>query len=186
MKQGVPMQSHADETQGKHRTGKRPIRFFVLAAGVGLVAAGPLVGQSLPPAHVDDFTGRPRVIVISDIGNEPDDQMSLVRLLLYSNELDLEAMIATTSTWQKTVVHPETMRALIAAYGQVRLMERRGRRRHNRRLQGAISSSAKMGITYVRSRMYIMYIDDTPMRCATGQASAYNVAQNGESERQDI
>jgi hypothetical protein len=46
--------------------------------------------------------------------------MSFVRLLLYSNELDLEAMIATTSTWQKAVTHPETMRQLIDAYGQVR------------------------------------------------------------------
>ncbi len=47
------------------------------------VSANP---QGLPPGHVDDFTGRPRVVVLSDIGNEPDDQMSLVRLLLYSNE----------------------------------------------------------------------------------------------------
>ena len=76
--------------------------------------------QALPPTHIDDFTGHPRVIIISDIGNEPDDQMSLVRLLLYSNELDIEGLIATTSTWQKTATHPETMRALIAAYGQVR------------------------------------------------------------------
>ena len=60
------------------------------------------------------------MIVISDIGNEPDDQMSLVRLLLYSNELDIEALIASTSTWQKTTIHPETMRTLVAAYGQVR------------------------------------------------------------------
>ena len=60
------------------------------------------------------------MIVISDIGNEPDDQMSLVRLLLYSNELDIEGLIASTSTWQKTAIHPETMRKLIEAYGQVR------------------------------------------------------------------
>ncbi len=60
------------------------------------------------------------MIIISDIGNEPDDQMSLVRLLLYSNEIDLEGLVASTSTWQKTVVHPETMRSLIHAYGQVR------------------------------------------------------------------
>ena len=46
--------------------------------------------------------------------------MSLVRLLLYSNELDIEGLIASTSTWQKTAVHPETMHTLIAAYGQVR------------------------------------------------------------------
>jgi Protein of unknown function (DUF1593) len=39
-----------------------------------------------------------RVIVLSDIGNEPDDQMSLVRFLLYSNEFDVEGLVATTST----------------------------------------------------------------------------------------
>jgi len=74
----------------------------------------------IPPTHVDDFTGKPRVVVISDIGNEPDDQMSFVRLLMYSNEFDIEAMIASTSTWQKEKTHPETMRELIDAYGEVR------------------------------------------------------------------
>jgi hypothetical protein len=46
--------------------------------------------------------------------------MSLVRLLLYSNELDIEALIASTSTWQKQAVHPETMHTLVKAYGEVR------------------------------------------------------------------
>jgi len=87
---------------------------------VGLAICGFALADSLPPEHVDDFIGKPRVVVISDIGNEPDDQMSLARLLLYANELDIEAMIATTSTWQKAAVHPETMHALIQAYGQVR------------------------------------------------------------------
>jgi hypothetical protein len=85
-----------------------------------LITGGSLMGEPLPASHVDDFAGKPRVIVISDIGNEPDDQMSFVRLLLYSNELDLEGMIAATSTWQKTAVHPETMHELIHAYGLVR------------------------------------------------------------------
>ncbi|HQR34214.1 MAG TPA: DUF1593 domain-containing protein [Blastocatellia bacterium] len=76
--------------------------------------------QALQPGQIDEFTGKPRVVVLSDMGNEPDDQMSFVRLLLYSNELDLEAMIATTSTWQKTKVQPETMHKIVAAYGQVR------------------------------------------------------------------
>ena len=92
--------------------------FFAL--GILLVFAASLRGQNVPPSRVDNFTGHPRAVIISDIGNEPDDQMSLVRLLLYSNEIDIEALIATTSTWQKSVVHPETMRALIQAYGQVR------------------------------------------------------------------
>ena len=85
-----------------------------------LIFTGFLGAQPIPPTHVDDFTGQPRLVVISDIGNEPDDQMSLVRLLMYSNELDIEALIASTSTWQKTTLHPETMRTLVHAYGQVR------------------------------------------------------------------
>jgi len=92
--------------------------FWAICALVSPMAAH---AQGLvPPSHIDDFTGRPRVIVISDIGNEPDDQMSLVRFLIYSNEFDVEALIAATSTWQKNVVHPETMHALIHAYGEVR------------------------------------------------------------------
>ena len=84
------------------------------------VLSGTVKGAAIPAEHVDNFRGKPRMIVISDIGNEPDDQMSLVRLLLYSNELDIEGLIATTSTWQKTAIHPETMRKLVEVYGQVR------------------------------------------------------------------
>src|SRR5215472_18706612 len=87
---------------------------------VALATIAPICAAQLPPAHVDYFTGKPRVVVLSDMGNEPDDQMSFVRLLLYSNELDLEALIATTSTWQKNKVQPDTMRKLIAAYGEAR------------------------------------------------------------------
>jgi hypothetical protein len=92
----------------------------LLWIGVASIFAGIAEGQALPSTHIEDFTGHPRAVIISDIGNEPDDQMSFVRLLMYSNEIDLEAMIATTSTWQKTATHPETMRALVQAYGQVR------------------------------------------------------------------
>ena len=63
---------------------------------------------------------KPRVIVLSDIGNEPDDQMSLVRFLLYSNEIDVEGLVATTSTWQRSKASPEIMKSVIAAYGKVR------------------------------------------------------------------
>jgi hypothetical protein len=85
-----------------------------------LLGALNMTAQPIPPTHVDDFSGKPRMVVISDIGNEPDDQMSFVRLLMYSNEFDIEAMVATTSTWQRTKTHPETMRDLIDSYGEVR------------------------------------------------------------------
>lgn len=90
------------------------------AIGLLFAVAASTTAQPLQPNHVDDFAGKPRVVVLSDIGNEPDDQMSFVRLLLYSNVLDLEALIATTSAWQKNKVQPETMRNLVAAYGEIR------------------------------------------------------------------
>ncbi len=62
---------------------------------------------------------KPRLIVLSDIGNEPDDQMSLVRLLVYSNELDVEGIVATTSVWQRAKVSPEIAQGVIAAYGKI-------------------------------------------------------------------
>ena len=98
------------------RNGSR--RWNILA--VSLLVCGVAAAQPTRPPAADSFTGHPRVVIISDIGNEPDDQMSFVRLLLYSNELDLEAMIATTSTWQRTATHHETMHAIVQAYGQVR------------------------------------------------------------------
>jgi hypothetical protein len=92
---------------------------ILLLVGLTRALTVATAAAQLPPTHIDDFAGRPRVIVISDIGNEPDDQMSFVRFLMYSNEFDVEALIAATSTWQKTATHPETMHALIQAYGQV-------------------------------------------------------------------
>jgi len=84
------------------------------------LAASAAVAQDSKPTDVDQSPGRPRVVVLTDMGNEPDDQMSFVRLLLYSNEMELEGLVATTSTWQKDRVQPEVMRKLVATYGKVR------------------------------------------------------------------
>lgn len=39
---------------------------------------------------------QPRVIVLTDIENEPDDATSLFRFLVHANQWDTEALIATT------------------------------------------------------------------------------------------
>jgi Cellulose-binding Sde182, nucleoside hydrolase-like domain/Cellulose-binding protein Sde0182, C-terminal domain len=90
-------------------------------AFVSILFATPLAAASLAdsPGAVDDFTGKPRLFVLTDIGNEPDDQMSLVRLLLYSNEIDIEGLVATTSTWQRDKVQPQMLLDVIHAYGEV-------------------------------------------------------------------
>ena len=40
-----------------------------------------------------------RLIILTDMENEPDDAQTMVKLLMYSNELDIEGLIATTSRW---------------------------------------------------------------------------------------
>jgi hypothetical protein len=60
-----------------------------------------------------------RLIVLSDIEADPDDLQSFVRLLLYSNEIDIEAMIATTSIHMQTQIHPQSIRRLIVEYAKV-------------------------------------------------------------------
>ena len=60
-----------------------------------------------------------RVIILTDIEADPDDTQSLIRLLLYSNEIDIKGLIATTSVWKKTSVAPESIKKIIQAYGKV-------------------------------------------------------------------
>ncbi|MBN1694784.1 DUF1593 domain-containing protein [candidate division WOR-3 bacterium] len=67
----------------------------------------------------DESSGKHRLIVLTDIEADPDDTQSLVRLLLYSNVIDIKGLIATTSCWQKTRVAPESIKKLIQAYGKV-------------------------------------------------------------------
>lgn len=63
---------------------------------------------------------KPRVFVLTDIDNEPDDAMSMVRFLTYANQFDIEGLIATTSIHQRNHVAPQTIRRIVTAYGQVR------------------------------------------------------------------
>jgi hypothetical protein len=101
------------------------LRWSLAKMVVGFVAGfallcGTAYPQPSPAGQLDNFSGHPRAFALSDIGNEPDDQMSFVRLLLYSNEIDLEGLVATTSTWQRAAAHPETMHQIVAKYGEVR------------------------------------------------------------------
>ncbi|KAI0969245.1 hypothetical protein F4678DRAFT_439841 [Xylaria arbuscula] len=65
------------------------------------------------------FDWKPRIFITSDILNEPDDSMSLVRYLLYSNEFETKGICATTSWWLKNATHVEEMRRIVEAYGDV-------------------------------------------------------------------
>lgn len=60
-----------------------------------------------------------RLVVLTDIGGDPDDQMSMVRLMTYANHFDIEGLIATPHGSQY-VVEPEYIERIITAYGGVR------------------------------------------------------------------
>ena len=72
---------------------------------------------------------RVRVVIMADMGNEPDEMQQMVHMLMYSNELDLEGLIAVSgyalhSDRQRKdgsygKVHPEMFIELIEAYSDV-------------------------------------------------------------------
>jgi hypothetical protein len=70
-------------------------------------------------ARVDPYVAKPRVVVMTDIANEPDDQMSMVRFLVYANQYDVEGLVATTSTWMRNKVRPDVINSLLDAYEKV-------------------------------------------------------------------
>jgi hypothetical protein len=62
---------------------------------------------------------RHRIIVLTDIENEPDDAQSLIRFLLYSNQWDTEGLIATTSCWMRDRTAAWRIYEILEAYEKV-------------------------------------------------------------------
>jgi hypothetical protein len=97
---------------------------LTVAAAMACAAGPPLRAQAPAAdplaARIDPYVDRQRVIVMTDIANEPDDQMSMVRFLVYSNHFDIEGLVATTSTWMRNAVRPDVIQTLVSAYDKVR------------------------------------------------------------------
>ena len=60
---------------------------------------------------------KPRLYVLTDIGGDPDDVMSMVRLMTYTNQIDIDGLAATHVGCR---VNPARIRQIIGAYGKVR------------------------------------------------------------------
>ncbi len=67
---------------------------------------------------------RPRLCVLTDIGGDPDDQQSMIRLMVYANEFVIEGLIAsaagTPGELKEAITKPGLIREIVAAYGKVR------------------------------------------------------------------
>ena len=66
---------------------------------------------------------RPRLAILTDIGGDPDDQQSMIRLMTYANAFELELFLAsaagTPGELKVAVTRPDLIHAIIDAYGQV-------------------------------------------------------------------
>jgi len=62
---------------------------------------------------------KPRIIVTTDITNEPDDQESLIRLLLYANDIDIEGLVGSTGVWKLSDPATDVIHECIDGYAKV-------------------------------------------------------------------
>ncbi|MDC7684166.1 DUF1593 domain-containing protein [Asticcacaulis sp. BYS171W] len=76
------------------------------------VAATPEATAQAPEAR-----DKIRLFVLTDIGGDPDDLQSMVRLMTYANQFDIEGLVATKNS---AGVFPEQIDHVIEAYGKVR------------------------------------------------------------------
>lgn len=60
----------------------KPLLFITLVLGASIVQGAEL---------------RPRLLVLTDIGGDPDDQQAMVRLLVHSSEFDIEGLVLSAS-----------------------------------------------------------------------------------------
>ncbi len=67
-----------------------------------------------------------RLIVLADMGNEPDEVQQMTHMITYANELDIEGLIAVTGKYlrpeskeeYRRITHPELFMEIIAAYAK--------------------------------------------------------------------
>ncbi|EMI25836.1 protein containing DUF1593 [Rhodopirellula europaea SH398] len=61
---------------------------------------------------------KPRMIVTTDLGADPDDEQSLVRMLVCANEFDIEGLVVSTGCWKKKQSNTNMLDKIVDAYGE--------------------------------------------------------------------
>ena len=85
-----------------HTTARLTKIFICMAVAFALAAASVSAAE------------KTRLFVLTDIGGDPDDQMSMVRLLTYANHMDIEGLVADRRG-QKVRIQQ-----IVEAYGKIR------------------------------------------------------------------
>ena len=84
---------------------------FVLQPLCAIILSSQAVGQ------------HPRLLITTDIGGDPDDQQAVIRLMLYTNDFDVEGLISsgthTPEHPKDDALRPELIEEIIHGYEQV-------------------------------------------------------------------
>lgn len=94
----------------------KPGLILRLGAAVLLAFIPSLFVKAAQPETTPAVSSKPRVIVLTDVGSDPDDMESMVRFLIYSNEFEVEGLIPSTSRHLRNSVHPEQITMRIDGY----------------------------------------------------------------------
>ncbi|MCI0417715.1 MAG: DUF1593 domain-containing protein [Acidobacteria bacterium] len=97
------------------------VQLSCLTLCLGLFCAGPN-SQTAQSTATSQENRKVRLIVLTDIGGDPDDEQSLVRLLVYANEFDIEGLIAGAHPYKdgSPDVRTDLIEERVRAYGEVR------------------------------------------------------------------
>lgn len=112
------------KSQGIKKAPGLRIAFVSLLAGIAAATSGSALAASAEGGittqsslQAETQRSKTRLFVLTDIGGDPDDRMSLVRLLTYANQFDIEGLVATRNS---RGLFPEQLTNVVQAYAQVR------------------------------------------------------------------
>ena len=88
----------------------------ILAAGLLLF---PMSASCLEAAASEREESKARIVVMTDIGGDPDDRQSMVRFLLYSCDFEVEGLCTGFGHGHYEVTRPELIREAVDAYNKV-------------------------------------------------------------------
>ncbi len=82
-----------------------------------------IIGVFILSIPVGAVAQKPRLLVTTDIGGDPDDTQSLIRLMLYTCDFEIEGIISSASGTPgelgKSIIRPDLIEEIIHAYGEV-------------------------------------------------------------------
>ena len=91
---------------------------FVFLASF-LVGSLPIPGTLAGPPDAVPASAKARIVVMTDIGGDPDDRQSIIRFMLYTCDFDVEGLCTGFGFGHDKVTRPDLIRKAVQAYGNV-------------------------------------------------------------------